>query len=98
MNDVAEATYLGSQLKDSSGQILNLSGTDSIGILDLARLIKNRIPDSTSNIVHRDAREGDVKDSIGSMERTSEVLGFSPTVPFETGLDSTISWYRTHQD
>jgi UDP-glucose 4-epimerase len=98
VNDVAEATYLGSQLKDSSGQILNLSGTDSIGILDLARLIKNRIPDSTSNIVHRDAREGDVKDSIGSMERTSEVLGFSPTVPFETGLDSTISWYRTHQD
>ena len=95
VTDVAQATYLGSQLKDS--HILNLSGTDSIGVLDLAHLIKNSISDSTSSIVHRDARQGDVKDSIGSMERTSAVLGFSPTVPFETGLDRTVSWYRAHR-
>ncbi len=98
VNDVAEATYLGSQLKDDFSQILNLSGTDSIKMLDLAHLIKSHIPDSTSNIVHRDTRQGDVKHSIGSMERTSAVLGFSPTVPFETGLERTISWYRSCND
>lgn len=98
VEDVAKATYLSSQIGDASGQILNLSGTDSIRILDLARLVKDCIPDSTSNVVHRDAREGDVKDSIGSMKRTSEVLGFSPSVPFETGLARTVSWYRSHQD
>jgi UDP-glucose 4-epimerase len=98
VDDVAKATYLGSQIGDASGQILNLSGKDSIRILDLARLVKDCIPDSTSNIVHRGAREGDVKDSIGSMKRTSEVLGFSPSVPFETGLAHTVSWYRSHQD
>lgn len=98
VEDVVRATYLGSQVEKSSGQILNLSGTESISILDLARLVKERIPDSTSNIVHHDAREGDVKDSIGSMERTSDVLGFSPTVPFETGLERTVSWYRSCSD
>jgi nucleoside-diphosphate-sugar epimerase len=95
VSDVAEATYIGSQLKDGSDQILNLSGTDSIAVCDLAHLIKNSIPESTSNIVHRDARQGDVKDSIGSMERTSAALRFSPTIPFETGLEHTVSWYRS---
>jgi UDP-glucose 4-epimerase len=98
VEDVIRATYLGSQLESDSGHILNLSGTDSINILDLARLVKERVPDSTSNIVHRDTREGDVQGSIGSMERTSDVLGFSPTVPFTTGLDRTVSWYRSHED
>ncbi|OLS24594.1 MAG: UDP-glucose 4-epimerase [Candidatus Thorarchaeota archaeon AB_25] len=98
VEDVAKATYLGSQLESDSGHILNLSGSDSISILELARMVKELVPDSTSTIVHRSAREGDVKDSIGSMERTSDVLGFSPTVPFKTGLDRTVSWYRLHQD
>ena len=98
VEDIANATYLGSQIGDASCRILNLSGTDSIRILDLARLVKDRIPESTSNIIHRDAREGDVKDSIGSMEKTSKVLRFSPSVPFEAGLTRTVSWYRSHQD
>ncbi len=97
VDDVVEATYLGSKLETSTGHILNLSGTDSISILDLAHQIKGRIPDSTSSIIHRDAREGDIQDSIGSMEKTSSILGFSPTVPFTTGLERTVSWYRLHE-
>lgn len=97
VEDVAKATYLGSQLETGSEHILNLSGSASISILDLAHMVKELLPDSTSSIVHCDAREGDVKDSIGSMERTSDVLGFSPTIPFKTGLDRTVSWYRLHQ-
>ncbi|MFW9965104.1 MAG: NAD-dependent epimerase/dehydratase family protein [Candidatus Sifarchaeia archaeon] len=96
VDDVVRATQLGSQLENASNQILNVSGADSISILNLAHMIKERIPDSSSSIIHRDAREGDVKDSVGSMERTSNILGFSPTVPFKTGLDRTISWYREH--
>ena len=97
VDDVVEATYLGSQLETSTGHILNLSGTDSISILDLAHLIKEQIPDSTSSIFHRDAREGDIQDSIGSMEKASSILGFSPSFPFTTGLERTVSWYRSHE-
>lgn len=96
VEDVVRGTQLSSQLESASNQILNISGIDAISILDLARMVKERIPDSTSSIIHRDAREGDVQDSIGSMERTSSILRFSPAVPFNTGLDRTISWYREH--
>jgi UDP-glucose 4-epimerase len=94
VNDVVEATYLGSKLDGKEEHILNLSGSDSISILDLAHLVKELIPASTSNIVHRDAREGDVRDSIGSMEKTSSVLSFSPSVPFKNGLERTVAWYK----
>jgi UDP-glucose 4-epimerase len=95
VDDVVKATILGGRINGSTELLLNLSGTDSISILELAKRIKEYIPESTSTIVHRNAREGDVKDSIGSMERTSKVLDFSPAVPFNTGLESTVSWYRS---
>ncbi len=96
VGDVARATHLGAQLEDSSSPILNLSGPESISILRLAHLVKDSVLNSTSDIVHRDAREGDVKDSIGSMERTSHVLGFSPIISFTDGLDRTVAWYRSN--
>ena len=96
MDDVVRATYLASQQENHLASTFNLSGSESISVLDLARMVKELVPESTSNIVFRDAREGDVRDSIGSVERTSEVLGFSPTIPFRVGLDRTVSWYRSH--
>jgi UDP-glucose 4-epimerase len=95
VDDVVRATYMGSQQQSHFTSTYNLSGTESISVLDLARLVKDLIPESTSKITFRDAREGDVRESLGSMERTSKVLGFSPTVPFTMGLDRTVSWYRS---
>lgn len=96
VDDVVRATYMASQQKTRVASTFNLSGTESISISNLARMVKELVPESTSKIIFRDAREGDVRDSIGSMERTSKVLGFSPTVPFRVGLDRTVSWYRSH--
>ncbi|MFW9805334.1 MAG: NAD-dependent epimerase/dehydratase family protein [Candidatus Thorarchaeota archaeon] len=95
VEDVAQATYLGGIIESDSRCIMNLSGLTSISISDLAHLIKEHIPHSKSKIVYRDAREGDVMDSIGSMERTTKILGFSPKVSFIDGLDKTINWYQT---
>lgn len=95
VDDVVRATYLASQQENHLASTFNLSGSESISVLELARMVKELVPESTSNIVFRDAREGDVRDSIGSMERTSKVLGFSPTIPFKVGLGQTVSWYRS---
>ena len=96
VDDVVKATYMASQKQSHLASTFNLSGTESINVLDLARMVKELVPESTSKIIFRDAREGDVRDSIGSMERTSKVLGFSPTIPFRMGVDRTVSWYRSH--
>ncbi|MHA2026240.1 MAG: NAD-dependent epimerase/dehydratase family protein [Candidatus Thorarchaeota archaeon] len=94
VDDVIKATILAGQSLLTGFHILNLSGTEAISILELAHMIKNYAPDSESEIIHGPVRLGDVKESIGSIDRISEILGFTPNVSFETGLERTVSWYE----
>lgn len=98
VSDVARATVLAGELKTAIGATINISGTDLISILRLAQMMKENVQDCKSEIVHVAPRLGDVKDSIGSMERAQKLLGFTPQIPLERGFQETSEWYRAHQD
>ncbi len=98
VSDVARATLLAGELNTAIGATINISGPDLISILRLAQLMKENVQGCKSEIVHVAPRLGDVKDSIGSMERAQKLLGFTPSIPLERGLQETSEWYRTHQD
>ncbi|MHA1863963.1 MAG: NAD-dependent epimerase/dehydratase family protein [Candidatus Thorarchaeota archaeon] len=98
VSDVARATLLAGELKSAIGATINISGSDLISILRLAHLMKENVQDCNSEIVHVAPRLGDVKDSIGSMERAQKLLDFTPQIPLERGLKETSEWYRAHQD
>jgi nucleoside-diphosphate-sugar epimerase len=42
------------------------------------------------------ARPGDVRHSLADIGRARRLLGYRPTVPFETGLRETVAWYRAN--
>ncbi|MFW9869268.1 MAG: NAD-dependent epimerase/dehydratase family protein [Candidatus Thorarchaeota archaeon] len=94
IDDVVKATLLAARNPETRFQTLNVSGTESTSILELAHLIKNYTPESDSEIVYRPPRKGDVKDSIGSIDKLSKLLNFTPEVSLETGPDRTVSWYE----
>ena len=96
VHDVVRATRLAGELKEASGATINISGPDQVSILDLARHIKSNIDDCSSEIIHIDARLGDVQVSIGKMERAHSILGFTPEIPLDEGLRDTARWYRDH--
>ena len=98
VSDVARATILSGELNAAIGATINISGKDLISILRLAHLMKENVQGCDSEIVHVAPRLGDVKDSIGSMERAQKLLGFTPSIPLERGLQETSEWYRAHQD
>ena len=93
VDDVVRATLLAGQVSEAGFHVLNLSGTESISILELAHLIRESVLESHPDITHCPSRKGDVKDSIGSIDRISKILDFTPDVSFETGLERTVSWY-----
>ena len=43
---------------------------------------------------YREARTGDVRHSLASLERTTAALGYVPKVDVEEGLRRTVAWYR----
>ncbi|MFW9863858.1 MAG: GDP-mannose 4,6-dehydratase [Candidatus Thorarchaeota archaeon] len=96
IDDVVEITRLAGESYRAVGQTLNVAGGDIISILDLANRILALVPESESSIVHGPARQGDIKESIGSGERAKEILDFTPSVTLDDGLERTVDWYRNY--
>jgi UDP-glucose 4-epimerase len=94
--DVVRATQLAGELKPAVGETINISGPNLVTIKELARILKESIDGCQSEIVHVEPRIGDVRDSIGNIERAQKILGFSPEIPLERGLEETVEWYQTH--
>jgi UDP-glucose 4-epimerase len=96
VDDITRATILASEKASAKSTIMNLSGTETVSITDLAQVIKKNISGTRSSITHVGPRPGDVKQSTGSMKRAQNLLGFTPEVSLENGLQKTIQWYRAH--
>jgi nucleoside-diphosphate-sugar epimerase len=96
IDDIVRATLLAGEKAEADDAILNLSGTETISISKLAEIIKKNVKGTRSEITHVALRPGDVKDSTGNIERAEKLLGFSPVINLEDGLQKTIEWYRAH--
>ncbi|MFW9968136.1 MAG: GDP-mannose 4,6-dehydratase [Candidatus Thorarchaeota archaeon] len=96
VDDAVEATRLAGETSCAAGETMNVAGSDTITVLELANRISALMPESKSSIVHGPARQGDVKESIGSGNRAKELLGFTPAVALDDGLERTLDWYRNY--
>lgn len=92
VHDVVEALARAGEMSQARGQTLNVSGTDSITVLEVARQISDM---TGAEIVHTEARIGDVRDSIGDMTRTRSTLGLEISTPLTQGLRETVDWYQS---
>ncbi|TXT54900.1 MAG: hypothetical protein BAJATHORv1_50153 [Candidatus Thorarchaeota archaeon] len=92
VNDVVDATIRAAEVADISGEIINICGTEVLTILEIAKKIADNF--ESVQIIHGPPRAGDVKESFGSLKKAKKLLDFEPTIPFETGLEETIKWYR----
>jgi UDP-glucose 4-epimerase len=71
------------------GQVFNVGTGHRISLLDLVAAL-NRIFGTSLEPVFESPRAGDVRDSLASLERISQVLGYRPAVSFEEGLRRTV--------
>ncbi|MHA2140435.1 MAG: NAD-dependent epimerase/dehydratase family protein [Candidatus Thorarchaeota archaeon] len=94
IDDVVDVTRRAGESDKASGEILNISGNQSISVLEIAGRILSLMPESNSTIVHRESRVGDVRESVGSNDKVKGVLGFTPKMSLANGLKRTIDWYR----
>jgi UDP-glucose 4-epimerase len=71
------------------GQVFNVGTGHRISLLDLVDAL-NRILGTNLEPVFQAPRAGDVRDSLASLERIAQVLGYKPAVSFEEGLRRTV--------
>ena len=44
--------------------------------------------------IHREPREGDIRNSLADISLAKNLLGYEPTTKFETGLVKTIEYFK----
>jgi nucleoside-diphosphate-sugar epimerase len=92
--NVVDATLRACDAKSSSGLVLNGGTGARITLNEVIRLLE-KITGKKIEPKHEPARTGDIKDSQADISLARSVLGYQPSVDFETGLKLTWDWYAS---
>ncbi|GAB3664583.1 SDR family oxidoreductase [Halopiger thermotolerans] len=89
VDDVVRAN-LRAATTSNVGEAYNIGTGDRTSIRDLAETIRDAT-DSSSPIVHKDPRPGDIRHSRADVSKAGRDLGFEATVGLESGIRSLVS-------
>ncbi|MEA2157609.1 MAG: hypothetical protein QOE11_3749 [Solirubrobacteraceae bacterium] len=89
--DVVEATRSAAEAPGAPGLAFNIGGGTRVSLAEAIDHI-GEFAGRALDVVHLPAQDGDVRDTGADTSRAQAVLGFSPTVPFEAGLQREFEW------
>jgi nucleoside-diphosphate-sugar epimerase len=78
---------------DALDKVYNVAVGERISVNKLFNIIASLVK-SDLNPLHREARQGDVRDSLADISSVKKQLGYEPTIHINEGLDLTLKWFR----
>lgn len=96
VEDAVDALLRASEANIPSGEIINLSSGTLRSLREVAEMIVRKIGSSSQLRVGSLPSRGDIEDMYSSGEKARELLHWAPKISLDTGLDTTILWYRRH--
>ena len=80
------------------GEAINLGSGKDHTVLEMAKLV-NQVSSNESGMKFVERRDWDVKTKLlSSIEKAKRLLGYSPKVSFESGIDQVHEWFSTNWD
>jgi UDP-glucose 4-epimerase len=79
-----------------SGAVFNIACGETYSVLDLVGCL-SQLLGKNLRMVHREPRKGDVRDSVATITKAEQQLGYRPKTTFMEGLSKTVAYYREHQ-
>ena len=79
------------------GEVINLGTGRDISILEIAKMIIQKMDKPESLIQMIDNRPGQVFRHTSSTEKSAKLLSWKPETKFEDGLEKTIKWYQENK-
>ncbi len=94
IDNVIEANRLAVMAGENAfGQTVNIAYGQRISLNELYRKVAELLG-SDIEPSYTDSRAGDVKHSLASVDKATELLGYHPAIDIFEGLELTIDWYR----
>jgi UDP-glucose 4-epimerase len=91
--NVVDGVLRACEATGAAGEVINVATGGCTSLNELLRTM-NRIVGSDLKPVYQEARPGDVRDSLADITKARALLGYTPTVSFEEGLERTLEWCR----
>jgi len=79
------------------GEVYNLATGESTSTYTVALKVTKFLQDHVYRIDNIAARPGEVSEHIGSYEKATNELGWSPKYTFEMGLEETVEWFISNK-
>jgi len=105
VRDIARGIILALERPDSRGEVVNLGGTETLTILELAHLVQAEVglpPDPLrANFVPYESLPGkyqDVRHRTPDTAKAQRVLGFDAEIKLAEGLRETVEWHQDVRD
>ena len=92
--NVVDGVLRACEAPEASGEVINVATETRVSLNTLYETLK-RLLGSQLEPVYAEGRAGDVRDSQADITKARRLLGYEPTVSFETGLERTVAWYRS---
>jgi nucleoside-diphosphate-sugar epimerase len=92
--NVVDGVLRACEAPGASGEVINVATGGRISLNQLFYTMRDLVGGSLEP-TYEQPRQGDVRDSQADIRKAKELLGYTPTVSFEEGLERTIAWYRT---
>jgi dTDP-L-rhamnose 4-epimerase len=92
IDDVVDATSkcVASELQGL--EILNIGSGKAITVLEVATAVRDYYSSSSALRVTGAFRKGDIRHNIADIAKATKVIGFKPTVDFNTGVKRFLDW------
>jgi len=93
VDNVVTANLLAATRPSANGIVCNLGAGQRTSLLQLLGLVRE-VTGRDVQAKHVPPRAGDVRDSLASLERAKQALGYQPLVDLREGLERTWAWFE----
>ena len=91
VSDIVNATASCASTKTVEGETLNISGVESIKLLDVIGLLEKMIG-KKAQLKFSPPRDGDQRETRGDITKAERMINYKPSVDFESGLMKQVEW------
>jgi UDP-glucose 4-epimerase len=94
--NVISANWKAATNPNAVGEVFNIGCGAQTSLNQLIQKL-NTLLGNPVKPIYEPARKGDVRHSVADISKSSKMLGYSPAVSLETGLQRVLDWYRDSQ-
>lgn len=78
---------------EARNKVYNVAVGENYSINYLYNAVREQLQ-SKQEAIHREPREGDIRNSLADISQAKDLLGYEPTTKFDTGLFKTIEFFK----